>query len=170
MKRKQIIAGLLGFALLLSLCACVQPPVWDSSHEIRKDAENAAWVFGFWGGDYLTTDGIYVDRSFVYDQKTGDRAEMEPILTEQVIQALPTLGDSVKLIVLDDGSLLQRMYYSKNDPPVTELTLSDVAQITTFDSTTRILIRKTDGTYWYAEYSSDEIEPLSPIRVFPLPE
>ena len=142
---------------------------WDSSHEIRKDAENVAWVFGFWGGDYLTTDGIYVDRSFVYDQKTGDRTEMEPILTEQVRQVLPTLGDSVKLIVLEDGSLLQRMHYRENEPPVTELIMSDVAQITTFDRNEGTLIRKTDGTYWYAEYSTNNIKPLSPIQVFPLP-
>lgn len=135
---------------------------WDSSHEIKKAAENVTWVSHGYEGDYLTTDGIYVDRNFLYER--GERTELEPVILENVVQV------EFNLIVLEDGSLLQRAYYGEGEERLTEPIMSDVTQVTSFDLGNGTLIRKTDGTYWYAEYSTNNIKPLSPIQVFPLPE
>ena len=133
---------------------------WDSSHEIKQSAENAAWVFGFYDGDYLTTDGIYVDRRF---SLTG--SELEPVLQENVVQV------EYRFIVLEDGSLLQRISY--DDVLATGRIMGDVAQVAAFDSGYGVLIRKTDGSYWYAKVtasSPDKLRPVAPRKIYPIEE
>ncbi len=140
---------------------------WDTSHEIRKAAENVEWVFGFFGGDYLTTDGVYIDRNFLYEQ--GERTELEPTILENVVQAVPDFSGA--FIVLEDGSLLQRISY--DDILATDRIMGDVAQIAAFDSGYGVLIRKTDGTYWYAEVtarSPDKLHPVAPQKIYPVEE